>query len=216
MASERSMSISAHSVSAGPGQRKRLAASARREQILEAATELFIARGFEGVGMADIAQALQISRPAVYSYFTSTESILDALLQGRLQALWSNLAGVLPDAGKQSLRPQVGVYAAVFEFLLGERETLLLLHSGGGPGFQARRSAFLAELGRRLEAHYPNTRRGPQQMLVVTHLLGTLAHHAVQQHLTTTGELAGTLDSFLRGGIAQLTKEFTMSEKRQE
>ena len=47
---------------------------------MQAAALLFVERGFEGVSMADIAQALGVSRPTVYTYFPSPESILDALL----------------------------------------------------------------------------------------------------------------------------------------
>ena len=163
--------------------------------------------------MADIAGALGVSRPAVYSYFPSTEAVLDVLLEDRLGQLWSHLEQLIPAGGVEIRNPPAGLYAELFEFLVSERESLLLLHSGGGPGFQARRSAFLAELGRRLEARYPNIRRRPHQMSVVTHLLDSLAFFAVQQDLdrregaADLRALARTLDAFMRGGVARLAHE---------
>ena len=197
--------------------RKRLDASARRQQILQAATRLFLAKGFEAVSMADIAGELSVSRPAVYSYFASTGAVLDALLVERLGQLWTHLERLIPATGVDTESPPVGLYAALFSFLLSERESLLLLHSGGGPAFQARRSVFLAELGTRLEARYPNIRRRPYQITVVTHLLDSLAFYAVQRqpedaHGQETQELAETLDSFMRGGVARLAQEATPQE----
>ncbi|GGJ69832.1 TetR/AcrR family transcriptional regulator [Deinococcus aquiradiocola] len=188
--------------------RKRLAASARRQQILDAATALFIARGFEAVSMADLAQAIQVSRPAVYSYFPTTEAVLQTLLDERLQQLWTHLERLLPHNLDPHDRSSRGVYAALFGFLLGERESLLLLHSGGGPSFQARRTAFLTQLGERLEAQYPHIRRRPFQMVLITQLLDSLAHHAVQNDVQDVAALARTLDAFVRGGIEALSSEW--------
>lgn len=70
---------------ASPSTARRLSAENRREQILRSAEALFVERGFEGVSMADIALALGTSRPTVYTYFPSTEAILDALLAERLE-----------------------------------------------------------------------------------------------------------------------------------
>ncbi|MDW3682137.1 TetR/AcrR family transcriptional regulator [Cupriavidus sp. CV2] len=52
---------------------------AQRESILEVATRLFIERGFDGTGINDIADAVGVSRPALYYYFKSKEAILEVL-----------------------------------------------------------------------------------------------------------------------------------------
>jgi AcrR family transcriptional regulator len=52
---------------------------ALRESILEVATRLFIERGFDGTGLNDIADAVGLSRPALYYYFKSKEAILEEL-----------------------------------------------------------------------------------------------------------------------------------------
>lgn len=189
-----------------PQHSKRLAAAARRRQILGVAAELFTKQGFEAVSMADIARVLGISRPAVYSYFASTEAVLEALLEEHLGQLWQHLEAVIPARSSAAPRPAPGFYVRLFTVLLGQSGTLLLLYSGGGPVFQARRNAFLTELERRLDLQFPSAGRRPYQMSVVTHLLGSLAFFAVQQRLPDAHLLAETLDSFTRGGMAELAR----------
>ncbi|MHA3701102.1 TetR/AcrR family transcriptional regulator [Jatrophihabitans sp. YIM 134969] len=50
-------------------------------QILEAATELFAARGFAGTSLQDIAEATGLTRPALYHYFSSKEDLLSQLVK---------------------------------------------------------------------------------------------------------------------------------------
>src|ERR687890_327567 len=52
----------------------------RREQILATAAELFAARGFHGVSVADIGAACGISGPALYKHFPSKDAILAEML----------------------------------------------------------------------------------------------------------------------------------------
>lgn len=55
---------------------------AMRDAILDVASELFIAHGFDGTTMNDIARAVGMTRTVVYYYFKNKESILVALTQG--------------------------------------------------------------------------------------------------------------------------------------
>ena len=52
----------------------------RRDQILATAAELFAARGFHGVSVADLGAACGISGPALYKHFTGKEAILAEML----------------------------------------------------------------------------------------------------------------------------------------
>lgn len=55
-----------------------------REQIVEAADELFYRQGFEHTSFADIAHAVRISRGNFYYHFRSKDEILDATIERRL------------------------------------------------------------------------------------------------------------------------------------
>ncbi|QYJ03458.1 TetR/AcrR family transcriptional regulator [Nocardioides panacisoli] len=52
----------------------------RREQILATAADLFAARGFHGVSVADLGAACGISGPAIYKHFPSKQSMLAEML----------------------------------------------------------------------------------------------------------------------------------------
>jgi AcrR family transcriptional regulator len=52
----------------------------RRQQLLDTAAELFAARGFHGVSVADLGAACGISGPALYKHFPSKEALLAEML----------------------------------------------------------------------------------------------------------------------------------------
>ena len=53
---------------------------ARRDEILSTAAELFAARGFHGVSVADIGAACGVSGPALYKHFPSKQAMLAEML----------------------------------------------------------------------------------------------------------------------------------------
>ncbi len=55
-------------------------ATSRRDQILATAAELFAARGFHGVSVADLGAACGISGPALYKHFVSKDAVLAEML----------------------------------------------------------------------------------------------------------------------------------------
>lgn len=59
----------------------------RREQILATAAELFAARGFHGVSVADLGAACGISGPALYKHFVSKDAVLAEMLVSISQEL---------------------------------------------------------------------------------------------------------------------------------
>jgi len=63
------------------------AAISRREQILATAAELFAARGFHGVSVADIGAACGVSGPALYKHFASKDAVLAEMLVSISQQL---------------------------------------------------------------------------------------------------------------------------------
>ena len=56
---------------------------ARREQILDVATDLFATRGYRGTGMLEIAKRVGISQPAVHYHFGTKEDLLRAVIERR-------------------------------------------------------------------------------------------------------------------------------------
>ena len=54
--------------------------TSRRQQILDIAAELFAARGFHGVSVAELGAACGISGPALYKHFESKDAMLAEML----------------------------------------------------------------------------------------------------------------------------------------
>ncbi len=59
----------------------------RRQQILDIAAELFAARGFHGVSVADLGAACGISGPALYKHFPAKDALLAEMLISISQTL---------------------------------------------------------------------------------------------------------------------------------
>ena len=52
-----------------------------KQEILEAALELFSVQGFEATSISQIASAVGIRKASLYSHFESKQAILDALVR---------------------------------------------------------------------------------------------------------------------------------------
>lgn len=199
-------------IAGSPTAPRRLDAQARRDQIMRAAAGLFTERGFEAVGMGDVAAALQISRPAVYSYFPSTEAMLDALLDELLEHLPARLAPHLNASEPIS-------FGALFLTLLQEGDLLRLLNSGGGPLFRARRQAFLQAIEAKFrhqgltEFKLSRLDCQPHLLPILLSLLTGLAHdHLTRQDAEADpAALAATLENFIHAGIRGVLPDMTQA-----
>ncbi|WP_018388718.1 TetR/AcrR family transcriptional regulator [Ancylobacter sp. FA202] len=67
---------------AGPGRAETAAApaSTKHDQILRGAREVFLASGFDGASMGEIARAAGVSKGTLYVYFDSKENLFTALV----------------------------------------------------------------------------------------------------------------------------------------
>jgi AcrR family transcriptional regulator len=92
----------------------------QRQSILEATSRLFIDKGFGGTNINDIADALGVTRTAVYYYFQSKEAILEALTEEVTERAGQLARGV---QGRQKLPPQEALRQLVLQ-----HATLILTH----------------------------------------------------------------------------------------
>jgi AcrR family transcriptional regulator len=97
----------------------------RREQILATAAELFAARGFHGVSVADIGAACGISGPALYKHFAGKDAVLAEMLVSiseRLLSVGRERSEHAPDADA-ALRALVGWHV---DFALAHRALIVV------------------------------------------------------------------------------------------
>jgi len=74
----------------------RMAAAARREQILDTALLLIARDGYGAVSIDAIARELDVTRPVIYSQFDGLAALLQALLDRQAERALRTLLGALP------------------------------------------------------------------------------------------------------------------------
>lgn len=65
-----------------PGRKSGVRKDVLASEVLDRAVILFAERGFAGTSLKDVADAVGLSRPAIYYYFSSKDALLEELLTG--------------------------------------------------------------------------------------------------------------------------------------
>ena len=76
----------------------------RRNQILDAATKVFVRQGFQHARMDDIVEESGLSKGTLYWYFKSKEDIINAILRRLFAGALESLASLLEAEGTASER----------------------------------------------------------------------------------------------------------------
>jgi AcrR family transcriptional regulator len=98
-----------------------------RPQILETATRFFIECGYNGVSMREIAEALGVSKPALYYHFKDKEELFLAILATSLDEMVAGLD--LAPGGSAPTRERIGVLVQDLLSLPLERRAVVRLAS---------------------------------------------------------------------------------------
>jgi AcrR family transcriptional regulator len=80
------------------------------ERILETASELFIARGYHGMSMREISEALGVSKPALYYYFKDKEELFLEIMRHSVEEMSDALDRILadPESASDKIRDFTG------------------------------------------------------------------------------------------------------------
>jgi AcrR family transcriptional regulator len=83
-----------------------------RDDILDAAAQVFRQKGFHGASMSDIAEAVNLQKASLYHHVASKQEILLDLLERALQMLSERIAAIStqPVPADQKLRQMIRVY----------------------------------------------------------------------------------------------------------
>ena len=102
-----------------------VAVTPRRQQILDIAADLFAARGFHGVSVAELGAACGISGPALYKHFESKDAMLAEMLVSISETLLAEGRSRVAAADD----PRAALEALVewhIEFALGHRALIVV------------------------------------------------------------------------------------------
>ncbi|HSK23958.1 MAG TPA: TetR/AcrR family transcriptional regulator [Egicoccus sp.] len=96
----------------------------RREELLDAAEQLFLDQGFHGTSVDDLGAAAGISGPGLYRHFASK----DALLMAVLDRIWAQLRPAIDTAaGQEPDEALTTLLEAQLELAMGQPSALVLL-----------------------------------------------------------------------------------------
>ena len=86
-----------------------------REDILEAAAQVFRQKGFHGASMQDIAKAVNLQKPSLYHHVSSKQEILLALLDRALELLLERMSAISNQdiPADEKLREMIRVYLQI-------------------------------------------------------------------------------------------------------
>jgi AcrR family transcriptional regulator len=99
----------------------RLPRDARRLQLLQAASEVFVTRGYHSAGMDEIAECAGVSKPVLYQHFPGKLDLYLAVLQSYVDNLISGVRQALRSTTDNRQRVRAAVLA-FFDFVDNENQ----------------------------------------------------------------------------------------------
>src|SRR5689334_22532832 len=112
-------------------------AAERRQAIIDAAMEEFIARGFAATRLDDIAKRAGVAKGTIYLHFKDKESMFEELIRTAIVPLVGRMTGPPPASG--SIRDMIEAVALTFirEIISTPRADIVRLIIAEGPRFPA-------------------------------------------------------------------------------
>ncbi len=110
------MSTTANPTPASGRNSTRMPRSARRRQLLDAASEIFVERGYHSAGMDEIAVYAGVSKPVLYQHFPSKLDLYIAVVDSHAEKLVSDVNNALLTTKDNRQRVRAAV-EAFFDFI---------------------------------------------------------------------------------------------------
>lgn len=102
----------------------------RREELLQAALDLFSENGFKGTSIRDIAKTLGVSVSVIYHYFQNKEGLWSEILEYSIKSLPGKLEAALNGGGHalERFRRLLRTHLAASAYYLKESKMFLISH----------------------------------------------------------------------------------------
>ncbi|MDG3008757.1 TetR/AcrR family transcriptional regulator [Rhodococcus sp. D2-41] len=112
----------------------------RRQQLLIAASEVFVTRGYHAAGMDEIAERAGVSKPVLYQHFPGKLELYLAVLHSHVEQMISGVRQALRSTTDNKRRVRAAVQA-LFDFVDNDTQGYRLIFESdlmGDPGVQQR------------------------------------------------------------------------------
>ncbi|MBP2386741.1 AcrR family transcriptional regulator [Paeniglutamicibacter kerguelensis] len=105
---------------------QRMPREARRRQLLQAAHQVFVAHGFHGASMDEIAEVAEVSKPVLYQHFPGKRELYIALLDQHMDEFSALLQQALNSTNDNKLRVRATIHA-YYEFIARDSQAFRLI-----------------------------------------------------------------------------------------
>jgi AcrR family transcriptional regulator len=164
----------------------------RRAQLLEAAREVFVERGYHAALMDEIAERAGVSKPVLYQHFPGKLDLYLALLDRSIDAFVASVADAL-DSTHDNKRRVAAAMETFFDFVDSESGTFRLLFESDLTSAEAVRGRLDSLTRRCAQAIAPviaeDTGRSPEESQLLAAGMVGMAQVAARFWLTSDGSL---------------------------
>ncbi|GAA2471427.1 TetR/AcrR family transcriptional regulator [Streptomyces thermolineatus] len=170
----------------------RLPRSARRNQLLGAAQEVFVAQGYHAAAMDDIAERAGVSKPVLYQHFPGKLDLYLALLDQHCDALLQSVRRALGSTtdNKQRVAATMEAYFAYVEDPGGAFRLVFESDLTNEPAVRERVDKVSEDCAEAIsEVIAEDTGLSPEESMLLAMGLGGLAQVTARYWLSTGGKL---------------------------
>jgi AcrR family transcriptional regulator len=107
----------------------RLSATARREQLLDVALEVFAHAGYHDTSMNDVAEAAGVTKPVLYQHFESKRELFQALLDAVGARMLNAIREGTAEAIDGRTQTELG-FRSYFRWVSADHDAFMLLYGG--------------------------------------------------------------------------------------
>ena len=181
--------------------------SSTRERILREGARLFAARGYHGVSMREVAEAVGVTKPALYHHYADKEALFLAIMEGALTDLSGAVAHALSQGDftqqVRTLALDLIVGAARYRPAMGLAAELKHITPDKRADFEARyRAAFFGAIESWMGQAARQNRLSVPPGLAARTLMGLISPHVTAPALPEAEPLADQLAHlFLHGAL---------------
>lgn len=165
---------------------------ARRRQLLTAAHQVFVASGFHGASMDEIAEVAEVSKPVLYQHFPGKRELYIALLDEHMDEFSTLLSAAIASTSDNKLRVQATI-AAYYEFISRDSQAFRLIFESdlmNDPEIEARLEKFNATFASSIaEVIADDTDLGRAQSLLLGRALAGMAQVSARYWLDLSDEV---------------------------
>jgi AcrR family transcriptional regulator len=186
-----------------------MARADRRAQLVDTAEQVFVASGFAGASMEDVADAAGVTKPVIYDHFGSKDGLLAAVVARLGDQMLEQTAAAATGSPEEALRQGLTAY---FRFVDRHAGAWSVLLREVAPGTQASaevdrvRAAQVEMIAALITLHL--TTRDADRALVYAHAVSGAAERLAAVRLTekkvSPQRAAALLMDVMWSGFAQL------------